>query len=396
MDPDEKIAKQAADKTEQDSARAAADVIRHKLDTLYDDEPDPREELVDAEEAGRHRSKHQDFMYKLSTSGRSLAEIQTEWHNYYQSLPDKEKHLVWQEFYQEHGNSPHLDKPKRQEKPQDEAPNLRQSHKPHKRRPQNPRSVADVKDQLLNKVGARGKLSKKHHVQSILFGVGMGSIVFLVLLFGFFNERFVAPFISPSRNVSSTPIIVDQASTAVGPEPKVIIPKINVEIPVVYDVKTIDEKSIQHALERGVVHYATTPNPGERGNSVIVGHSSNNIFNSGKYKFAFVLLNKLEVGDTFVLTKDSKQYVYKIYEKKVVKPDDVSVLGPTDKPATATLITCDPPGTSINRLIVVGEQISPDPNANATSTAINQEVEPTIVPGNSQSLWARFKSWISS
>lgn len=382
--------------SEQTDAKAAANVIRAKLDSLYGEAPDVKEEILDSEEAGRHRSKHQDFMYKLSTSGKSLAEIQTEWHKYYVGLPDDEKHKVWQEFYEEHGQATHIPATQPVEAPPEPQKHTLQHTSP-KRKPTKPRSVADVKEQLLNKVGANGKLSRKHHIQSIFFGMSMGLVVFLVLLFGFFNERFIAPFISPSRSVSSTPIIVDQNATAVGPEPKVIIPKINVEIPVVYDVLSTDEKAIQAALERGVVHYATTPNPGEKGNSVIVGHSSNNIFNKGKYKFAFVLLKKLEIGDTFMLTKDGKQYVYRVYEKKIVKPNDVSVLGPTDKPATATLITCDPPGTSVNRLIVVGEQISPDPNANASSAAqANTEQQPGIIPGNSQSLWQRFKNWISN
>jgi uncharacterized Rmd1/YagE family protein len=38
-------------------------------------------------------------MYDLSHSGKSLAEIQTAWHQYYVNLPNDEKHQVWQEFY---------------------------------------------------------------------------------------------------------------------------------------------------------------------------------------------------------------------------------------------------------------------------------------------------------
>lgn len=382
--------------TQPDASDSAANVIRQKIDALYSDEPDPQEELVDAEEAKGHRSKHQTYMYQLSTSGKSLAEIQTAWHNYYVALPDKEKHEVWQEFYEMHGKSPHLSVPQTPKATPPETPHAVHHAAHDKPKPSKPKSVADIRGQLLNKVGTRGKLTKKHHVQSILFGLGTGTIVMIILLFGFFNERFIAPFISPSRSVSSTPIVIDPNSTAVGPGTEVIIPKINVEIPVVYDQPSIDEKAVEASLEQGVVHYATTPSPGEQGNVAIVGHSSNNIFNKGKYKFAFVLLNRLEVGDTFSLTRDGKRYVYKVYEKKIVKPTDVSVLGATDKPATATLITCDPPGTSINRLVVVGEQISPDPATNGVSTAQNADGQPKIVPGNSPSLWSRLISMFSS
>ena len=224
----------------------------------------------------------------------------------------------------------------------------------------------------------------------------MGSIVVIVLLLSFFNERFIAPFITPSKNVSSTSIIIDPNSTEAGPESEIIIPKINVEVPVVYNVASNQEKDVQKGLEDGVVHYITTPNPGENGNSVIVGHSSNNILNKGKYKFAFVLLNKLEKGDTFSLTKNGKRYTYKVYEKKIVKPTDISVLANQDKPATVTLITCDPPGTSINRLIIVGEQISPEITTNVASTAKPESTQPAIIPGNSPSLWSRITGIFSS
>jgi len=375
-------------------AEPAANIARAKLDAIFQDAPSAKQEIVQAEAAAGHRSKHQKFMHDLTTSGKSLAEIQTAWHNYYVSLPDAEKHEVWQEFYSEHGQQPKTE-PKSEKAPKEEK--IIEQPKPHVRKTdEKPQSVADVKKRIVRNVGGSGKVSKKQHLHSMLFGLGAGAVVMLIFLFGFFNERFVAPFITPSRTVSSTPIIVDPNSTSVGPETEVIIPKINVEIPVVYDVDSIQENDIQNALERGVVHYATTPDPGQKGNSVIVGHSSNNIFNQGKYKFAFVLLSKLEEGDTFYLTKDGTRYAYRVYEKKIVKPTEVSVLGSTDKPATATLITCDPPGTSLNRLVVIGEQISPNPDKNKASTAKPgpSENQPAVVPGNAPSLWQRIRDVI--
>ncbi len=225
---------------------------------------------------------------------------------------------------------------------------------------------------------------------------GCGLIVVVILLFSFFNERFLAPFITPSRTVSDTQIIIDPSSTTAGPNPEIIIPKINVEIPVIYSEPSIEDHAVQRALQDGVLHYATTPNPGEVGNGTIFGHSSNNILNQGKYKFAFVLLQRLETGDTFILQKDSKRYVYRVFAKKVVKPEDVSVLEDSQgKPATFTLITCDPPGTSLNRLVVTGEQITPDPSSNIASSATGNQSKPKVLPSNSPSLWQRFTNWIA-
>ena len=214
-------------------------------------------------------------------------------------------------------------------------------------------------------------------------------------MFGFFNERFIAPFITPSRNISNTAIIVDPlVGNSVDPEPKVIIPKINVEVPVIYDVTSIDEKAIENGLERGVVHYGLSPVPGQDGNVVIVGHSAQNIFTPGKYKYVFSLLHDLQINDTFMLNYYGQQYVYRVYVKKVVKPTDVSVLGPADKTATATLITCDPPGLSSNRMIIIGEQISPAPTGNIAANTTKSTQQPSIVPGNPESLFHRLFSWI--
>ena len=257
------------------------------------------------------------------------------------------------------------------------------------------RTLADLRDMALGGVNQRKRLKPMEHFQSLLFGLGVGSVVVLIFLFSFFNERFIAPFIQPSRNVSNIPIIA--SDTVSGNNPEVIIPKINVEIPVVYDVNTINDSAVETALERGVVHYADTAVPGQDGNVVIVGHSSNNIFNPGKYKFAFVLLSHLDNGDIFYLQKDGKRYTYQVYKKEIVEPNDVSVLGATDKQATATLITCDPPGTSLHRLVVIGEQISPDIASNNGQAASNTTAtKAAIIPGNSPSLWSRIWHWFSS
>jgi LPXTG-site transpeptidase (sortase) family protein len=368
----------------------AVELIRAKIKNLYFEEPNAKQEAAEAE-AARPRSKHQQFMHTLSTSGKSLAQVQTEWHNYYINLPDDEKHEVWREFYSNHNK---VFKPS---SPVAATAPPRAEDQPAKE-PDRHKDASDIRKHILNTVSKRSKLSVKrqHQLKSMMFGLGMGTLVLVVLMFGFFNERFIAPFITPSRTVSSTPIITDLTSTVkVSKNPVVIIPKINIEIPVVYDEESIDDKAVQRALERGVLHYPTTSNPGEEGNAAFFGHSSSNIFNNGRYKYAFVLLRKLEIGDTFMIQKGGKRYVYKVFEKQVVKPTEVSVLNPRDRP-TATLITCDPPGSSANRLVVTGEQISPDPTRNIASSAPARGASPETLPSESPTLWGRLWGWLSS
>ncbi|MFO0781429.1 MAG: class D sortase [Candidatus Saccharimonadales bacterium] len=393
-------------------AQAAANLIRQKVAEIYGEEPDAAQEIAESK-AVTHRSKHQDFMYRLSTSGKDLATVQTEWHNYYQSLPPTEQHQVWQEFYSSQSmvtnqaNIAQASKPHPQNVAKHKAQAGKTPHakkiatQPKARKLRDARSSADVQEAIKHKVSAGGKLKAKHHLQSLLFGLGMGAIVLIIFLFGFFNEVIVAPFIQPSRTAASTPLIVSNDSIAAKTTPEVIIPKINVQIPVVYGQTSIKEDDIQNGLENGVVHYPTTSVPGQNGNAAFFGHSSNNIFNKGKYKFAFVLLHLLEKGDTFYLTYEGKVYAYKVFDKKIVQPSQVDVLDPVPgKTATATLITCDPPGTSLRRLVVVGEQISPDPvnnkaadSSDASNSLSQAETDATgssILPGNGPTLLARY------
>ncbi len=389
----------------------AANAIRHKLDALYANEPSAKQEVKDVMSAHGHLSKHQRYMRELSNSGRSLAEIQMAWHEYYEQLPDEGKHQVWQEFYKKHEDSrsakivqpeessPASELEAPQSKPHSARPasTTRMSHRTRPRHESVPaRQAVDMRQELLDRVQKpkRNNVGAKHNVKALAFGLSMGATVVLILMFSFFNERFITPFIRPSYAIS-TPIITDPGNNGpVGPEPKIIIPKINLEAPVVYDEPSIEEKKVQTALERGVLHYSTTPNPGELGNGVIFGHSSSNMLNKGKYKFAFLLLKSLDEGDTFIVQKDGKRYVYKVFKKYVTTPKDISVLGANDKKATMTLVTCDPPGMSTNRLIVVGEQIFPDPGTNKASTVKSVKDKPAELPSNSPSLWQRIKDWL--
>jgi LPXTG-site transpeptidase (sortase) family protein len=151
----------------------------------------------------------------------------------------------------------------------------------------------------------------------------------------------------------------------------ITIPKINVHAPVNYEPSTA-ESAIQTALQTGVVHYANTALPGQIGNVAIFGHSSNDWWEAGNYKFVFVLLDKLSPGDQISLDYNSKRYTYVVTGAQVVDPTAVSVLNPTPTP-TLTLITCSPPGTSLRRLVVTAKQTDPDPSTSTqvatTSTA---------------------------
>lgn len=233
----------------------------------------------------------------------------------------------------------------------------------------------------------------KNQLRSLAFGLACGGIVVLVCTFTLFNEMIITPFIRPGESVVRAPV-VDVTGIPEDTSPKIRIPKINVEIPVVYGLETTDEKQFELALDGGVVHYPTTALPGQAGNAAFFGHSSNNIFNPGKFKFAFVLLHELATGDAFYLTHEGKLYTYEVISRRIVKPTEISVLGAVEgQVATATLITCDPPGTSTNRLVVVGKQTGPELSSANVPTIVTPEAPESSsadsLPGNGPGLLTR-------
>jgi LPXTG-site transpeptidase (sortase) family protein len=378
---------------------AAVQMIRNKIDALYRKEPDAKQEVAAVERVHDHRSKHQQFMHHLTTSGRSMAKIQAAWHEYYAQLSDKEKHEVWQEFYQ--ANATTRAALTQKAEANQHTPQEHELHKPvtplHTL-PALPRpikgkhkSVTGIKKDVIThvQVSNHEQSKAKQHLQSLAFGLGLGALALLIASFGLFNEMVVTPFIRPG-SASATPIILNADGPAPSSTPEVIIPKLNAQIPVIYDGQSLAEEEVQKALEKGVFHYPITSSPGQNGNVAIFGHSSNNIFNKGKYKFAFVLLHEMEPGDIFYLTYEGKIFTYKVFTKKVVAPEETWVLTSTEgKTATAALITCDPPGSTKHRLVVWGEQISPDPNANAAAAEPATGTEVQDLPGKSQSWLTR-------
>ncbi len=369
--------------------KPAENLIRQKISHIYDtgNEPNLKTEIEEIKEIDQ-KSKHQKFLDNLVHHQKDIAVIQTEWHNYYIHLPENEKKEVWNEFYASNRN---LKRPSGID-----SFELNMTRQKNAIVGQNKFNNQEGNKTLLkhihNKLSANGKLKLKHHLQSLLFGLGLGFIAIFIFMFGFFNEVIITPFIQPSSNVTAVPIILGSSNQIATSTDQVIIPKINVQIPVNYSVGTTNEGTIENFLQDGVVHYPTTVDPGQYGNAAFFGHSSNNIFNPGKYKFAFVLLHDLVPNDTFYLTYNNTLYIYKVISTKIVNPNDVSVLNPVPgQQATATLITCDPPGTSINRLVVVGQQISPSISSDTQPTTVqNPTAQTTHLPGNGPTLWDTF------
>lgn len=119
------------------------------------------------------------------------------------------------------------------------------------------------------------------------------------------------------------------------------IDKIGVNLPI---ANGIDLETLKYAIG----YMPESGKLGEIGNAVLAGHRSHT------YGVFFNRLNELEQGDKIVINTRDKEYVYTIYEKKIVEPDDISVMRGSSKFKVITLITCDPVIGATHRLIIHG------------------------------------------
>ena len=222
----------------------------------------------------------------------------------------------------------------------------------------------------------------------------------MLLVLGFFNSQLIAAKI---HALTYKPVEIRQQlhypKPASSSQPKarrenITIESAGVDAPVIYNVDTVDETAFQLALRGGVVHYPGTSLPGKPGNAVIFGHSSGQVWAAGDYKFVFAHLEELDNKDRIVLEHKGVRYVYRVFNKKVVPPSDISVLNQIEDNNILTLITCTPVGTNTNRLIVVAEQISPTIKSLTRET---QKTTPateiaTLPSEHSPSLWESIRS----
>jgi LPXTG-site transpeptidase (sortase) family protein len=138
---------------------------------------------------------------------------------------------------------------------------------------------------------------------------------------------------------------------------RIAIPKIDLDVIVV-------EGTNHKALRLGPGHMSDTPAPGEAGNSVISAHRDT----------FFRHIYELAKGDEIQVKRDGRTFTYAVTGKKIVDPDDTSVVQNTTD-SRLTLITCYPTyyiGPAPKRLIVFSKLVDDKPPATQAAAAARQ------------------------
>ena len=122
---------------------------------------------------------------------------------------------------------------------------------------------------------------------------------------------------------------------------KIKIEKIGIEYPII-------EYTDANALWKSICKI-TSVNIDGTSNLCLAGHNMRNLTMFGN-------LRRVENGDKIEITDlKGKKYIYEVYEKFYINPNDISIMNPTSD-AIVTLITCN--DSSDKRLIIRGKLIS--------------------------------------
>ncbi len=383
--------------TPQHPRESAAQLIRSQIDSIYDNQTnqlditqEPIADPIPLEDINPYKRTHSE---KPELQVNDWGQYHSAWQNYYQKY--------YEGYYLHHLNKKRQVKNDVQSEPA--PPRQTTSIRTHLRTAikqtdqQNTintvtsdEAIFDMRQELKAKVHESAtRIKKSRHFLPIMSGI-IVVLVFIFLQYNSFIVSNVMAYVSPG-NIDPQNIVIDpNANTVVGPEPKLIIPKINVDVPVIYDIGN-DYNSQMSAMAKGVAQFAipgANSHPGQIGNTVIAGHSSNDLFDGGDYKFIFAQLDKLNIGDTIYANYNSVRYTYIVSKRQVVSPENVSSLVyPTTKPIL-TLLTCTPIGTALNRLLITAEQVSPDPDKSAAAP-VSSNTTIKSIPGNAPSFIER-------
>lgn len=149
------------------------------------------------------------------------------------------------------------------------------------------------------------------------------------------------------------------------------IPAINCALPIYHGT---DETVLQVAV--GHLEWTSLPTGGESTHCVLSGHRG---LPSAKL---FTDLDKLTVGDRFILRVLNETLTYEVDQILIVLPNETEQLLIQEGKDLCTLVTCTPYGVNTHRMLVRGHRVANDrATVEVRVTADAIEIEPMLVAG---------------
>lgn len=146
----------------------------------------------------------------------------------------------------------------------------------------------------------------------------------------------------------------------------VVIPKIGVNLP-------INHGTDSQTLAAGVGHLlgSSLPVGGPNTHAVLTAHSGM----SGQKMFSDI--DELEIGDLFYLEVLGETLAYQVDQIKTVLPENTTYLQIAENEDFCTLVTCTPFGINTHRLLVRGERVPLETDADEPADIEIPEAETT-------------------
>lgn len=151
------------------------------------------------------------------------------------------------------------------------------------------------------------------------------------------------------------------------------IPKIDVKIPIYH---TTEDEVLQKAA--GHLEGSSLPVGGESTHAVISAHRGL------PSATLFTDLDKMEMGDHFLLHILDETLCYEVDQILVVEPEQTESLAVEAGEDLVTLLTCTPYGVNTQRLLVRGHRVPYDP----------QEIKDSEIPKGQISLRTNYLLWV--
>ncbi len=137
------------------------------------------------------------------------------------------------------------------------------------------------------------------------------------------------------------------------------IPALDVDVPLA-QAASMSDPDVLEVLSRGVALYPNGITPGQPGNTFISGHSTGEPW-KGRYRFAFLHIDKLRPGDVIHVDYEGSRYTYRITGQRTIDPRIAPSLNPSGTNPTLSLMACWPLWTTRYRLLQDAELIAVHP-----------------------------------
>lgn len=199
-----------------------------------------------------------------------------------------------------------------------------------------------------------------------LAGIGLFLSPYLVLKIAQKKNQGFAPLLSKEAEVSGFAQIIKESKNQpplvlgaqASPEPEIrnfllTIDKIGLQSAVVIpEVDANNSQSYKQALKMGLVHAKGSAVPGEGKMVYIFGHSTNYAWFVQEINALLYQIEKVELGDKIKIEYNGEHFLYHIFDKQIVKTNDLHLLKEITNEDILVIQSCYPPGTTLKRLLL--------------------------------------------